>query len=55
MDKGLRKAFDDFSEAAARDGYLTDPEHRKTGAKIVASAVEGLSGICVYDIEIAGN
>lgn len=54
MDKGFAEGFIvDFTDAAARDAYLQDEEHRKTGAKIVAAAEGGVAGIFVYDIEIA--
>jgi hypothetical protein len=54
MDKGYAEGFIvDFDGAAARDAYLDDPEHKKTGAKIVAAAEGGLAGILVYDLEIA--
>jgi hypothetical protein len=54
MDKGFSEGFMvDFSDAAARDAYLADSEHRLTGAKIVAAAQGGIAGILVYDIEIA--
>ncbi len=53
MDKGFAEGFIvDFDTAAARDLYLADPEHRKTGAKIVAAAEGGIDGIFVYDLEI---
>lgn len=55
MDKGYSDGFIvDFDGPAARDAYLADEEHRKTGAKIVAAAVGGLEGILVYDIEVVG-
>jgi hypothetical protein len=55
MDKGYSDGFIvDFDGPAARDAYLEDEEHRKTGAKIVAAAVGGIEGILVYDLEIAG-
>jgi len=54
MDKGFAEGFIvDFTDAAARDAYLEDEEHRKTGAKIVAAAEGGVAGIFVYDLEIA--
>ncbi len=55
MDKGYSEGFIvDFADAAARDAYLADPEHQKTGAKIVAAAKGGIDGIFVYDLEIPG-
>ncbi|MDK1387425.1 Dabb family protein [Sinorhizobium sp. 8-89] len=53
MDKGYGEGFIvDFADAAARDTYLDDPEHRKTGGKIVAAAEGGVQGVFVYDLEI---
>lgn len=55
MDKGYSEGFIvDFADAVARDAYLEDPEHRQTGAKIVAAAQGGIDGIFVYDLEITG-
>ena len=54
MDKGFGGGFIiDLADAAARDAYLEDEEHRKTGAKIVAAAEGGVAGIFVYELEIA--
>ena len=56
MDKGFSEGFIvDFDGPAARDAYLADPEHRATGAKIVAAAEGGIAGIFVFDLEIAGG
>ncbi|MDO6964638.1 Dabb family protein [Rhizobium alvei] len=56
MDKGYAEGFIvDFSDAESRDIYLADPGHQKTGGKIVAAAIDGIGGIFVYDIEIAGS
>lgn len=53
MDKGYSEGFIvDFDGPAARDAYLADPEHRATGAKIVAAAEGGIAGIFVYDLAI---
>lgn len=53
MDKGHSDGFIvDFTDAAARDTYLEDPDHRRTGAKIVAAAAGGIQGVFVYDLEI---
>ncbi|WEX88785.1 Dabb family protein [Sinorhizobium garamanticum] len=53
MDKGYAEGFIvDFADAAARDAYLDDAEHQKTGAKIVAAAQGGVQGVFVYDLEI---
>lgn len=54
MDKGFSEGFIvDFDDAAARDRYLGDEEHRKTGGKIVAHAEGGIAGILVYDMEVS--
>ncbi|MDK1375963.1 MULTISPECIES: Dabb family protein [unclassified Sinorhizobium] len=53
MDKGYGEGFiADFADAAARDAYLDDAEHQKTGAKIVAAAQGGVQGVFVYDLEL---
>ncbi|WP_026615335.1 Dabb family protein [Ensifer aridi] len=53
MDKGYAEGFIvDFADAAARDAYLDDAEHQKTGAKIIAAADGGVQGVFVYDLEI---
>ncbi|WEX77362.1 Dabb family protein [Sinorhizobium numidicum] len=53
MDKGYSQGFIvDFADAAARDAYLDDPEHRRAGGKIVAAAQGGVQGVFVYDLEI---
>ncbi|MDO9416123.1 Dabb family protein [Pararhizobium sp.] len=53
MDKGYSDGFIvDFDGPASRDAYLADPEHQKTGGKIVAAAEGGLEGILVYDIDV---
>ena len=38
-------------EPEARDAYLMDPGHKKTGARLVAAAVGGVEGILVYDLD----
>lgn len=54
MDKGYAEGFIvDFADAAARNAYLADPEHRKAGAELVAAAIGGAEGILVCDMEIA--
>ena len=55
MDKGYSEGFIvDFADAAARDVYLADEEHQRTGAKIVAASEGGIAGLLVYDLELAG-
>ena len=52
MDKGYADGFIvDFADSFARDAYLADPEHRATGARLVAAAEGGITGILVYDLE----
>jgi len=53
--EGMGKGFDagftiDFSDAAARDAYLVDPDHQAIGARIVAAAQGGTEGILVFDL-----
>ena len=53
MDKGYSEGFIlDFTDAAARDAYLADPEHRAIGGRIVSSAAGGPEGVFVFDLEI---
>ncbi len=42
----------DFSDAAARDAYLVDPQHQAAGAKLVAHARGGLDGLIVLDMAL---
>jgi hypothetical protein len=39
----------DLADAAARDAYLADPEHRAIGARLVAACVGGTDGLVVFD------
>lgn len=53
LDKGHSEGFMvDFDDEATLHRYLEDPEHKKTGAKIVAAAEGGLEGIFVYDLKV---
>lgn len=53
MDKGFSEGFIvDFRDVAARDAYLADPAHQAAGARLVAAADGGITGILVYDLEI---
>jgi hypothetical protein len=53
MDKGYNGGFViDFADEAARDAYLVHPEHQKVGGTIVASAVNGIEGIMVFDLAV---
>ncbi len=55
MDKGFSDGFVvDFTDSAARDAYLEDPEHKEVGGRLVAAAEGGADGIFVYDLETAG-
>ncbi|MEP7455793.1 Dabb family protein [Phyllobacterium sp. SB3] len=53
MDKDYSEGFIlDFTDGAARDAYLVDPEHQAIGGRIVSSAVGGPSGVFVFDLEV---
>lgn len=52
MQRGYAHAFTiDFADAAARDAYLADPEHKALGARLTAAAEGGRDGILVVDLE----
>jgi hypothetical protein len=52
LQRGYTHAFTiDFADAAARDGYLVDAEHKALGARLVAAAEGGREGILVVDFE----
>ncbi|MEJ8473245.1 Dabb family protein [Roseibium algae] len=54
MEHGFTDGFImDFTDAAARDAYLAHPEHQKAGAALVEACKDGVSGILVFDLEIA--
>lgn len=56
LDKGFSDGFIvDFENAAARDRYLSDPDHAKVGARIVAAAEGGLEGLLVFDLDWRGT
>lgn len=42
----------DFADAAARDAYLADAQHRAVGARLVSAVQSGLEGIFVCDFEL---
>lgn len=44
----------DFADAAARDGYISHPDHEKAAGRIVAATEGGADGVFVYDFDIAG-
>lgn len=55
--EGLGKGFNDgftidFANAAARDAYLEDADHKAVGSRIVAAAEGGIEGLVVFDIEV---
>ncbi|PZO79326.1 MAG: stress responsive protein [Mesorhizobium amorphae] len=53
MDRGFSEGFTvDFSDEAARDGYLTDAGHAAAGKRIVDAAEGGIDGILVFDLAI---
>ncbi|QND51913.1 Dabb family protein [Phyllobacterium sp. 628] len=53
MDKGFSDGFIiDFSDAGARDAYLVDDRHQALGSRIVASAVGGVDGVFVFDLDM---
>ncbi|MBA8903683.1 hypothetical protein FHW17_004597 [Phyllobacterium sp. P30BS-XVII] len=53
MDKGYSEGFIiDFADAVARDTYLEDAEHRAIGGRIVASAIAGVEGVFVFDLDM---
>jgi hypothetical protein len=54
MGRGFEDGFTmDFVDAAARDHYLEDPEHRKVGAEMVAMLEGGREeGLAVFDLEV---
>ena len=43
----------DFSDIAARDRYLADPDHGKVGAALVGAATGGIDGLVVLDFALA--
>ena len=42
----------DFADAAARDHYLADADHKKVGARLRGAAEGGREGILVIDLEV---
>ena len=55
--EGKNRGFDDgftmdFVDAAARDVYVDDPDHRKAGAQLVSLLQGGREGLMVFDIEV---
>lgn len=51
LNRGYTHAFTiDFDTAAARDAYLVHTDHQAAGARLVRSAVGGVDGILVLDI-----
>jgi hypothetical protein len=53
LGKGLADGFTmDFRDAASRDAYLVDPDHKAAGARLVAALEGGRDGLLVFDIEV---
>ncbi len=53
MDKGYNGGFIiDFKDAAARDRYIENEDHRRLGAELVAATEGGLEGIMVFDFTV---
>lgn len=53
MVRGFRDLFwFDFRDAAVRDTYLVDAQHRAIGARIVAELDGGPQGVFVCDFEV---
>lgn len=53
MDKGYSEGFIiDFAGASARDIYLEDAQHKAIGGRIVASAIAGVEGVFVFDLDM---
>lgn len=51
-DRGFADGFVmDFRDAAARDAYLQDAEHKRLGARMVAALEGGRDGLIVVDLE----
>ena len=42
----------DFTDTAARDAYLIDPEHQAVGRRLVEHTVDGIEGVTVFDMEL---
>jgi hypothetical protein len=52
MDKGFSHGFAiDFTDAAARDEYLSDPRHVALGDQLLRMARDGGEGVFVFDLE----
>ena len=53
MVRGYRDLFwFDFRDAAVRDAYLVDAEHRAIGGQLVAELEGGRDGVFVADFEV---
>lgn len=51
--QGFNDGFSmDFVDAAARDAYLADADHKAAGGRMVAALESGRDGIVVFDLEI---
>jgi hypothetical protein len=53
LDRGFTHGFTmDFRDAAARDAYLIDPDHKVAGGRLGAALEGGRDGLIVVDLEI---
>jgi hypothetical protein len=53
LDRGFTHGFTmDFRDAAARDAYLVDPDHKVAGGRLVAALEGDVDGLFVVDLEI---
>jgi Stress responsive A/B Barrel Domain len=53
IERGFLHGFvADFADWDALAAYQAHPDHRRVGAALVASAVEGLDGILVFDLPV---
>lgn len=53
LHQGFRDGFTiDFADAAARDAYLVDPDHKAAGGRLVAALEGARQGLMVFDIEV---
>lgn len=55
IERGYRHGFViDFDSWADLETYADHPEHRALGARIVDNAVDGIDGVLVVDLDVAG-
>lgn len=54
LEQGFRHGFCiDFDDARARDAYLAHPTHQALGGELVKAADGEISGLIVFDLEMA--